>query len=153
MELIARNFESFPARSSAHRLFEPLIAGLCEVRFPVTVGQRNSHQITYSFDSPLEAALLAQGATRTELDLPRRINQRYDFAFLFGGKTAVVEVEKANWKTLPPDGSFTNNVWRRVSARLKTLSASCSLATNSSPLPASGSPPPPVIVRYRKEKP
>jgi hypothetical protein len=84
-------------------LFEPLIAGLCEVRFPVTVGERNSNQLTYDFDSRLKAALLAQGATQTEWNLPRKINQRYDFAFSFGGKRAVVEVEKANWEKILRD--------------------------------------------------
>ncbi|MSP38818.1 MAG: hypothetical protein EXR70_10045 [Deltaproteobacteria bacterium] len=103
MELIACNFECFPIGSPADRLLGPLIAGLNEVRFPVTVGARNSHQLTYDFDPRLEARLLAQGTIQAEFKLPPHIKQKYDFAFSFGDKQVVVEVEKANWEKILRD--------------------------------------------------
>lgn len=103
MELVARNFECFPADSPAERLLGPLIDSLDELCFPVTVGQRNSNQFHYGFDSQLEAGLLARGAMPARLKLPRTIKQKYDFAFSCDGKQVVVEVEKANWEKILRD--------------------------------------------------
>lgn len=103
MELIARHFRSYPPESLAFEHLEPLIRKIGEVRFPVSVGERNSNQLTYDFDSRLQSALLAQGAIHTELKLPALIGQKYDFAFTFGGKKVVVEVEKANWEKILRD--------------------------------------------------
>lgn len=103
MELIARNFECYPVDSSVHRLVCPLIADLNEVRFPVKVGERNSNQLKYDFDLRLESGLLAQGTIQANIKLPLHIKQQYDFAFSFGGKQVVVEVEKANWEKILRD--------------------------------------------------
>lgn len=103
MELIARNFECFPGDSIAHHKFGALIAQIGEVRFPVTVGQRNSNQLTYDFDPQLLSRLLACGASEATLTLPARVRQKYDFAFTFGGSRVVVEVEKANWEKILRD--------------------------------------------------
>jgi len=103
MELVARNFECFPGDSPACQKLGALVTQIGEVRFPVRVGKRNSNQFTYDFDSRLEAGLLAQGAVRTEMKLPSHIRQKYDFAFSFGGKQVVVEVEKANWEKILRD--------------------------------------------------
>lgn len=103
MELIARNFECFPGGSVACHKFGALVAQIGEVRFPVSVGERNSNQLTYDFDSQLLTRLLACGAVAVRLDLPARIKQKYDFAFTFGGSRVVVEVEKANWEKILRD--------------------------------------------------
>jgi hypothetical protein len=103
MELIARNFECFPGESFACQKLGTLIAQIGEVRFPVSVGERNSNQLTYDFDPCLQSRLLACGSIAARLDLPVRIKQKYDFAFTFSGSRVVVEVEKANWEKILRD--------------------------------------------------
>src|SRR6266545_6151864 len=100
MELIARNFECFPVGLPANALLRPLIAGLKEVRFPVTVGERNSNQLAYHFDRPLKCRMLARGAVEATLDLPPETRAEYDFVLTLAGKQVVVEVEKSNWNKI-----------------------------------------------------
>lgn len=96
MELIACNFEFFPQGSKVYEFLGPLLDGCVEIRFPYSIGERNSNQFTFDFDSKLKANLLASGGQLTQLTLPKAILKEYDFSFSFNGKIVVVEVEKAN---------------------------------------------------------
>jgi hypothetical protein len=96
MELIACNFEFFPQGSKVNEFLRPLLDGCVEIRFPYSIGERNSNQFTFDFDSRLKANLLASGGQLTQLTLPKSILKEYDFSFSFNGKVVVVEVEKAN---------------------------------------------------------
>lgn len=96
MELIARNFSWYPDTSLACQTLSPLLSKLGEVRFPYAIGERNSNQFTFKFDSCLKARLLAIGAVETKLVLPKEIKKEQDFVFSFGSKKIVVEVEKSN---------------------------------------------------------
>lgn len=96
MELIACNFEFFPVDSAVRELLDPVLNRCTEVRFPYSIGERNSNQFTFDFDSKLKEKLLECGGTPAALDLPPEILKEYDFTFSFGGKMVVVEVEKAN---------------------------------------------------------
>jgi len=96
MELIACNFEFFPQVSKVYEFLHPLLDGCVEIRFPYSIGKRNSNQFTFDFDSQLQANLLASGGQLIQLALPKTIRKKCDFSFSFGGKVVVVEVEKAN---------------------------------------------------------
>ncbi|SRR6266540_3323192 len=96
MDLIACNFEFFPVNSVVRELLHPVLSLCTEVRFPYSIGERNSNQFTFEFDSKLEEKLLECGGASATLNLPPEILKEYDFTFSFGGKTVVVEVEKAN---------------------------------------------------------
>jgi len=96
MELIARNFEFFPQDSAAYEVLRPILGGCKEVRFTYSIGERNNNQFTFEFDSKLKEKLLECGGQPAQLELPPEILKEYDFAFSFGGKLVVVEVEKAN---------------------------------------------------------
>jgi hypothetical protein len=95
-ELIARNFSWYPEISPACLTLRPLITRLGEVRFPYTIGEKNSNQFTFDFDPNLKAALLSQGANETEFVMPKEVKQEHDFVFSFADKIIVVEVEKSN---------------------------------------------------------
>lgn len=96
MDLIARHFELFPKDSTAYRELRPLLVACKEVRFPYSIGDRNSNQFTLEFDDKLKAQLITCGAVEAQFEMPAEIKKEYDFAFSFAGKLVVVEVEKAN---------------------------------------------------------
>lgn len=95
MELLACNFEFFP-QGSVHEFVRLLLDGCVEIRFPYSIGESNSNQFTFDFDSKLKDKLLESGGQLTQLSLPKGILKEYDFSFSFKGKSVVVEVEKAN---------------------------------------------------------
>lgn len=86
MELIACNFEFFPQGSNVHKFLRPLLDGCVEIRFPCSIGERNSNQFTLDLDSRLQANLLASGGQLTQLTLPKTILKEYDFSFSFRRK-------------------------------------------------------------------
>jgi len=91
MELIACNFEFFPQGSKVTELLRPLLDGCVKIRFPYSIGERNSNQFTSHFDSKLQANLLASGGQLTQLSLPKAIFKECDFSFSFREKVVVVE--------------------------------------------------------------
>ena len=103
MELIACNFEFFPPGSKINEFLRPLLDACVEIRFPYSIGERNSNQFTLDFDSKLKANILASGSQLTQLTLPKAIQKELDFSFTFRGKVVVVEVEKANREKIPYD--------------------------------------------------
>jgi len=100
MELIARNFECFPATSPACEVLRPVLRQCAEVKFPFRISERNSNQFTFDFDAHLKSRLIACGAVEADLALPREITKEYDFVFSVGDKKVVAEVEKANWNKI-----------------------------------------------------
>jgi hypothetical protein len=96
MELVACNFEVFPQNSLTHEFLRPMLNQCTEVRFPYSIGERNSNQFTFDFDSKLKSQLILGGGSEAHLKLPPTIVKEYDFVLSFAGKLIVVEVEKAN---------------------------------------------------------
>jgi len=76
----------------------PLLAKLQRIDFILRVDDPgvNQGQMASDFDTALERALLASGATPFDLQLPPEIPQELDFAFGFEGRSVAVEIEKAN---------------------------------------------------------
>jgi hypothetical protein len=103
MELVARHFECYPNNSQAHRKLGALIEQIGEVTFPVSVGDRNSNQLTYDFDNQLLVRLVACGVQEATLNLPSTTRFKCDFAFTYENSRVVVEVEKANWEKILRD--------------------------------------------------
>ena len=96
MDLIARQFEAYPATSSAFGALRPLLDRCNEVRFSGRIGEKNSNQFMLDFDDRLRDAFCEYGATETELSLPNGVAKEYDFAFDFADHRVAVEVEKTN---------------------------------------------------------
>src|ERR1022692_17269 len=94
----AANFSLHPQDNEAFRLLSPMLSRLQRVDFVLRVENPavNQGQMASDFDSKLEAALLASGATPHSLQLPPGVPQELDFAFTFAGKKVAVEIEKAN---------------------------------------------------------
>jgi len=94
----ADNFELYPKEGEASRRLAPLFSGLSRIDFSFSVDdpKANQGQMACSFDTALESALRAGGATPFNLPLPAGVLQELDFAFNFGGRIVAVEIEKAN---------------------------------------------------------
>ena len=94
----ATNFEFHPKDGEAALHLSPLFNGLSRIDFSFSVDDPtvNQGQMASDFDTALERALLAGGATPFNLQLPPGVPQELDFAFTFGGRTVAVEIEKAN---------------------------------------------------------
>jgi hypothetical protein len=96
MKLIARNFDWYPRGSPAAIALSPTLKRCSEVRFPFRIGERNSNQFTFDFDTHLEAHVMRCGGESIKFSLPKSIKRAFDFVFTFKGKLVAAEVEKAN---------------------------------------------------------
>jgi hypothetical protein len=94
----ASDFEIYPKDGEAARHLAPLFNGLARIDFTFRVDDPsvNQGQMASDFDTALETALRAGGATLFDLPLPSGVPQELDFAFTFGGRAVAVEIEKAN---------------------------------------------------------
>jgi hypothetical protein len=94
----ASDFEVYPKEGEAFEHLSPFLHGLRRVEFTLRVDNpsANQGQMASDLDEALEKALLAAGAEPFDLKLPPGIPQEYDFAFIYGGHTVAVEIEKAN---------------------------------------------------------
>ncbi|MBI4025626.1 MAG: hypothetical protein HY360_11650 [Verrucomicrobia bacterium] len=94
----ADNFQIYPKDGEASRHLAPLFNGLSRIDFSFSVDDStvNQGQMASGFDTALENALRAGGATPFNLPLPPGVPQELDFAFSFRGHTVAVEIEKAN---------------------------------------------------------
>lgn len=95
---VARSFELYPREGAAFDHLAPLIQRVEQIEFTLCAVKPdvNQGQLTSDFDSALEQALMAAGATRHDLRLPPTIPQELDFSFAYAGRTVAVEIEKAN---------------------------------------------------------
>ena len=96
MEFIARKFSWHPVNSPASNVLSPLLSKLGEIRFPYSIGTKNGSQFTFDLDPYLKNRIMQLGGAEIPFPLPAEVKKKLDFAFLFGGKTIVVEVEKSN---------------------------------------------------------
>lgn len=101
----ATDFETYPKDGEASRHLAPLFNGLSRIDFFFRVDDPavNQGQMASDFDTALESALRAGGATPFDLPLPPGVPQELDFASSFGGRTVAVEIEKANGEKILRD--------------------------------------------------
>jgi hypothetical protein len=98
MELMARQFECHPIKSSACSLVSPLVEQLGEVQFTGRVGEKNSGQCDSDLDDRLAERFWGmRGVSNQSVEMPR-VLKKFDFSFAQRGSLVVVEVEKANWE-------------------------------------------------------
>ena len=79
--LVARAFECFPHDSLAYERLAPIIRELGEIRFAVSIGEKNSNQFESNFDKQLEMKLHSLGVSPGRLSLIDSIEKQYDFVF------------------------------------------------------------------------
>ncbi len=85
-----------PKESGLAKRLAPLFAHIGEFSFPLSIAEKNSNQFSFEFDQSFEERLLALGASKASLSLPKEVIKKHDFAFNFAEETVVVEVEKSN---------------------------------------------------------
>ena len=96
IKFIAKNFECYPKNNLAYNKLSSIIEKIKNIRYHVSIGDKNSNSFQSDFDERLLEKLIKLGGKTANIQIVDDLKKKYDFILDINGECVAAEVEKTN---------------------------------------------------------